>query len=162
MISHIRWSHVRLFADKIIYNRIKIKNDQLQLQNDLQKLEACDGKWLMEFHPGKCQVINFTMSPIPLIQKYSLHDHQLDAMSSAKYLGLTLSNDMTWKTHVSQVVSKANRSLEFLKINLQIRSPDIKEKAYLGLVRPQVEWTRTTKIRYTPLKWFNGGQLGGY
>ena len=47
---------------------------------------------------------------------------------------------MTWKTHVSQVISKANRSLGFLKRNLQIRSPDIKEKAYFGLVRPQVEY----------------------
>ena len=47
---------------------------------------------------------------------------------------------MTWKTHVSQVITNANRSLGFLKRNLQIRSPDIKEKAYFGLVRPQVEY----------------------
>ena len=53
---------------------------------------------------------------------------------------MTLSKDMTWKTHVSQVITKANRSLGFLKRNLQIRSPDIKEKAYFGLVRPQVEY----------------------
>ena len=133
-------SHVRLFADDtIIYNHIKVKKDQLQLKSDLQKLEAWEGKWLMEFHPGKCQVINFTRSP-KLIHKYTLHDHQLDAVSSAKYLGLTLSKDMTWKTHVSQVITKANRSLGFLIRNLQIRSPDIKEKAYFGLVRPQVEY----------------------
>ena len=89
----------------------------------------------MEFHPGKCQVISFTRSPKPHTHKYTLHGHQLDAVSSAKYLGLTLSKDMTWKTHVSQVISKANRSLGFLKINLQIRSPDIKEKAYFRLGR---------------------------
>ena len=42
--------------------------------------------------------------------------------------------------HLSHVVSKANMSLGFLKGTLQIRSPDIKENAYFGLVRPQVEY----------------------
>ena len=137
-------SKVRLFADDtIIYRHINKHQDTVDLQDDLRQLEDWESKWQMEFHPGKCQVVHFTRSSKPIKTTYILHNQHLDAVASAKYLGITLASDLSWKPHIAATTAKANRSLGFLKRNLQVSSPPIKEKAYISLVRPQLEYATT-------------------
>ena len=38
----------------------------------------------------------------------TLHDHILEEVLSAKYLGITTSNDMSWNKHIDQTSSKEN------------------------------------------------------
>ena len=57
-----------------------------------------------------------------------------------KYLGVTITNDLKWNTHVSNICTKANRTLGFLRRNLAACPLDVKESAYKGLVRPILEY----------------------
>ena len=50
--------------------------------------------------------------------------------------------DLRWKNHISQVCSKANKTLGFLKRNLNIASTTVKRNA-TSLVRPLVEFACT-------------------
>ena len=61
-------------------------------------------------------------------------------MDNIKYLGVTISKDLKWNTHVSNVCTKANRTLGFLRRNLSSCPQNIKETAYKGLVRPVLEY----------------------
>ena len=61
-------------------------------------------------------------------------------MENNKYLDLTISKNLKWNTHVSNVRTKANRTLGFLRRNLSSCPPDVKEMAYKGLVRPVLEY----------------------
>ena len=61
-------------------------------------------------------------------------------MDNIKYLGVTISKDLKWNTHVSNVCTKANRTLGFLKRNLSSCPQDVKETAYKGLMRPILEY----------------------
>jgi hypothetical protein len=45
--------------------------------------------------------------------------------------------------HINNICGKANRTIGFLKRNLNIASTKLKSKAYLSLVRPQVEYAAT-------------------
>ena len=47
---------------------------------------------------------------------------------------------MRWNTHVSNVCTKANRTLGFLRRNLYSCSQEVKEAAYKGLVRPVLDY----------------------
>ena len=47
---------------------------------------------------------------------------------------------MKWTKHITQTCSHANRALGFIKRNVKVRSPRIKEKLYNSLVRPHVEY----------------------
>ena len=47
---------------------------------------------------------------------------------------------MRWYTHVSNVCTKANRTLGFLRRNLHSCPQEVKEAAYKGLVRPVLEY----------------------
>ena len=41
-------------------------------------------------------------------------DKNLTVVQNAKILGLTISNNLTWNTHIGQIVTKANKRMYFL------------------------------------------------
>ena len=47
---------------------------------------------------------------------------------------------MSWNTHVSNVCTKDNRTLGFLRRNLHSCPQEVKEAAYKGLVRPVLDY----------------------
>ena len=95
----------------------------------------------MQFHPDKCLVMNILKKRHPSKFTYnSLHNTDLKTTDTAKYLGIIISQDMKWTKHITQTCSRANRALGFIKRNVKIRSPRIKEKLYNSLVRPHVEY----------------------
>ena len=74
---------------------------------------------------------------------YTLEGTDLENVESIKYLGdlgVTITNDLRWNTHVSNVCTKANRTLGFLRRNLYSCPQEVKEAAYKGLVRPVLDY----------------------
>jgi hypothetical protein len=58
-------------------------------------------------------------------------------------LGVTISSDLKWNTHIQQTAAKANKSLCFIRRNLKVQSQTIKERAYQTLIRPKLEYCCT-------------------
>jgi hypothetical protein len=78
-----------------------------------------------------------------------MHGHILESVKSAKYLGVTLSADLKWNNHIQQMTSKANKSLSFIRRNLQINSKSVKDRAYKSLLRPKLEYCCSVWDQYT-------------
>ena len=80
-----------------------------------------------------------------LPRMYSLCNHVLSEVDTAKYLGINLSSELSWSPHVSSVISKANSILGFLRHNLWKCPSKLKETAYLhvSLVRSTLEYAAT-------------------
>ena len=55
-------------------------------------------------------------------------------LESIKYLGVTISNDLKWNTHITNVCTKANRTLVYLRRNLYSCPLSVKEAANKGSV----------------------------
>ena len=72
--------------------------------------------------------------------QYILHGQVLEAVTSARYLGVDISSNLIWNTHVDRITANANRSLGYIKRNIKTKSPQIREMAYQSLVRPQFEY----------------------
>jgi hypothetical protein len=70
----------------------------------------------------------------------TLHGHTLDHVTKAKFLGVAISSDLKWESHINNITKKANNTLGFLKRNLNISSVSMKEQAYKSLVRPSLEY----------------------
>ena len=94
----------------------------------------------MEFNPSKCQVIRVTTSRTPFNTEYILHSQVLEVVTSASYLGVDISSNLSWNTHMDRVTANANRSLGFIKRHVKTKSPKVREMAYQTLVRPQLEY----------------------
>ena len=71
---------------------------------------------------------------------YILEGADLENVESIKYLGVTITSDLRWNTHVCNVCTKANRTLVFLRRNLYSCPQEVKEAAYKGLVRPVLDY----------------------
>ena len=42
------------------------------------------------------------------------------SVDNARYLGVSFSKDLTWNTHINEIVTKANQTLGFVKCKNQI------------------------------------------
>ena len=113
-------SEIRLFADDCVcYREIKNEEDTLKLQRDIDRLGSWARKWGMRFQPVKCNKMQLTNKRSSKIQaNYTLEGTILENVESIKYLGVTITNDLKWTTHISYVCTKANRTLRFLRRNL--------------------------------------------
>jgi hypothetical protein len=62
----------------------------------------------MAFHPDKCNEISVTRNKKPIEFDYTLHGHTLDHVTKAEYLGVTISSDLKWGSHINNITKKAN------------------------------------------------------
>ena len=134
-------SNVRLFADDcIVYRDIHSTRDTEILQGDLNKLATWEKDWQMSFNASKCFQMRITHKRKPIQAKYRLGNVTLEEVQHHPYLGVELSRDLCWSTHIDQISSKANKMLGLLKRNLHSCSIRTKDIAYKSLIRPRLEY----------------------
>ena len=134
-------SKIALFADDAyLYKSIKSMEDIADLQSDLDQLVVWEKLWSMEFHPDKCFLLRVTNKRKCLEGNYTIHNQVLKQVDKAKYLGVTLSKDLSWKHHVNVITSKATNTRLFLQRNLTFADSETKLKCYKAYVRPIVEY----------------------
>ena len=131
------------------YMTVRNQQDSSKLQDDLDKLASWESEWRMEFHPDKCTVLSIYRGKPKNQFVYHLHGKSLKTVDHAKYLGVTFSKDLSWNTHVDNIVSKANKRLGFLRRNLRVNNVLTKDLAYKSLVRPLVEYSSCVWDPYT-------------
>jgi len=137
-------SDIRLFADDtVICREIRSDSDAEALQQDLHQLEAWSRRWLLMFHPNKCQVLRVTRSRQPFARSYTLFDTGLQETDSIKYLGVNISADLRWNKQVDAVRAKASRKLGFLRRNVKIASTRLKAQLYSTIIRSGMEYAST-------------------
>ena len=74
----------------------------------------------MKFNVAKCHSMRVTRhySHKQIIHDYTLHQQTLENVQSVKYLGITITENMNWGQHISDISSKAAKTLGFLRRNL--------------------------------------------
>ena len=131
----------RLFADDcLLYRKIKTQEDARKLQEDLDSLQRWEADWLMDFNPQKCKAMSVTNKRKPVQQTYNIHHESLEKVTSAKYLGVTMQQNMKWNNHINQLSKKANSTRAFLQRNLRSCPRHVKILCYKTLLRPILEY----------------------
>ena len=174
-------SSVRLFADDcVLYRNIKSPIDCQILQDDLNSLSQWEIDWQMKFNVAKCHSMRVTrhLPDKQILIDYTLHQQKLEQVQSAKYLGLTITDNLDWGQHVSEISCKATKTMGFLRRNLALAPRHTKEVAHKTLVRPQLEYAapiwnpyhklqiqevekvQRTAARWTCRRWRNTSSVG--
>ena len=134
-------SSIRLFADDcLLYRPIRSHDDVKLLQADLSKLISWSKTWQMAFNASKCYVLRVTKRKLPIIYDYTVNNTVLNSVPHSAYLGVELSEDLSWKVHIDNIEKKANTVLGFVKRNFYRASEEVKQLLYLSLVRPHLEY----------------------
>ena len=132
-------SQVRLFADDcLLYRTIKSFEDHLTLQKDLDNLQTWATDWGMRFNAKKCYIMSIRNKTHKF---YTLDGHILEEVKDNPYLGLQISSDLKWTTHINKITKKAQSTLGFLRRNLLHCTEDCRKTAYISMVRSLLEYS---------------------
>ena len=138
-------SSVRLFADDcLLFRTIRCLADHLALQADLYELE----KWAkingMSFNAKKCYILTVSKSAKNTSSfYYQLNNTILQNVDHNPYLGLLISKDLKWATHIDKISKKASSTLGFIIRNTRKCPLSCRRTAYIALVRSTLEYGST-------------------
>ena len=71
---------------------------------------------------------------------YLLCDTILKGVTQEKYLGVLITDNLSWAPHIQNVATAASQKLGFLKRNLKGSPKDLKRLAYITIVRSSLEY----------------------
>ena len=120
----------------------------------------------MDFNLSKCQVLHISKSRHPAQHIYMLHGQVLEAMDHAKYLGVDISKDLSWNTHINRISTNANRTLGFLKRKSRLKTQQSAQlhtkpwSAFKSNTHPQYA-ALSLKPTLIRLKWSKEGPSAG-
>ena len=104
-------------------------------------MEWCD-KWRVQVNPDKCFFIHY----IPINSKkdqipvYKIQNHVLQRKSQAKDLGVTISEDLKFHKHISNICATTQREINRIKRTFVTRSPKFLRNLHKIYVRPHLEY----------------------
>jgi hypothetical protein len=113
------------------------------MQENLDTLVGWSDTWQMEFNVSKCAIMQTTNKRSKTDFPYKMQGETLEKVDHQPYLGVELSNNLKYNLHIDQTCKKASKVLSFLKRNLKHCPSSVKDRAYISLVRPKLEYCST-------------------
>ena len=145
-VSH---SNITMYADDIaLWKIIRNPRDYTMLQDDI--ITICN--WVADNHLvlnlTKCCYIVFSRKRLPTMPTTDLSvgdTHSLTRAHHHKYLGVTLTSDLSWSLHITNICKKTRKQTGLLYRNFyRFADPSIMLKLYTSLVRPHTEYASIT------------------
>ena len=108
-----RKSLARLFADEssIFYAASNIADIAGIINHDLQMMSNWAKQWLVTFNPLKTEAVLFTLKKLYFFTHLIFDNVVINFVDSLKHLGVTLSSNGQWYTHIENMFSSATRIL---------------------------------------------------
>ena len=130
-------NRIALFADDSKCSSvIESLQDCESLQKDLDSLHGWSDNCHLKFNTSKCEVLTVTRKRHPFRYDYKLNNNSLKHVTQVKDLGVTISPDLTWDTHINTILARANRMLAFLRCNSVMSfTTEHRKLLYLTFVR---------------------------
>jgi hypothetical protein len=133
-----------LFADDVVlYRPISVLSDYSKIQCDITAIEHWSDSNLLSLNPQKCKYMIVSRRRLPLLPDTTLqlYGQSLCKVSLYKYLGVLLSSDMKWSSHIELACSKAKRILGLLYRRFYgLADCRTIIHLYLSIVRPHLEY----------------------
>lgn len=136
LVDHIE-THMKNFADdgKLYANPTL---SAVQLQEDLKNVEEWSRLWGMRLNESKCTVLR--IGPNNPKQEYSLNNTILSSVAEQNDLGVTITSDLKWESHIAKIAKKANSFVYLIKHAFRDHSVKMIAKLYKSYIRPKLEY----------------------
>ena len=130
-------SKVCLFADDAkIYS-----TDSTDLQMSLNRISSFFRNRQLELAPQKCEFLRIGAQTNPHV--FTIENNQIQTAHSVKDLGIHISQDLKWKTHVNKIASRAFQRCHQVLKSFSSRNVWTLLNAYTTFIRPTVEYATT-------------------
>ena len=131
-----------MFADDTkIYRQITSRDDALQLQNDINKLEEWSKLWQIYFNHEKCHVLTLGKFENTLhTQRYTVYGNEMEHVFDEKDLGITIDSELKFEDHISRKVKIANAIVGQMRRSFSYLDCDTFKRIFVAFVRPHLEY----------------------
>ena len=92
----------------------------------------------MRFNAKKCYILS-THSRSS--HYYSPNNHIVRQVDCSPYLGVTITHDLKWTTHINNIIRKASSTLGFLRRNLSLCPSSCRKTAHISLLCSALEYS---------------------
>ena len=103
---------ISMYADDILlWKPIKCSNDYVYLQTDINNISNCIKSLYLSLNSSKCKYIIVSRKRQPTLPSSGLclNGEALEHVRSYRYLGILVTETLTWSEHIQQLCSKASR-----------------------------------------------------
>jgi len=137
-------NRLKYVDDLTIFEGVPIEQvDALsQLQATSNQLTDWANQNKMVLNADKCQVMHIFTAKKPLtLPDIKINGNSLPVVQKSKLLGITLTSDMSWQTHVEDMVARGSRALYMLHVLNKFHPPSDQMLAvYITYIRPLLEY----------------------
>ena len=138
-ISH---SNIFLFADDAkCLKTVATPPDCQSLQDDLLQLSTWCNQWKLQFNENKCVLLRFNLKTPTISFNYTVNNAPIQVHNCHRDLGIFISHDLKWHTHINHITSQAYKVLGLIRRSL---STDVniasKKIMYISLIRPHLTY----------------------
>ena len=111
------------FADDTTISEVILRNMESRLEDTIDQVGNWSNENKFQLNPIKCKElrIDFTRRPIT-DDRVVLNGERFELVKSAKLLGMTITEDLKWNSHIENIVSKASKRLYLLR---QLKRADV-------------------------------------
>ena len=139
MWATLKWNNY-CTIDNYSYWVVQSHQDHQHLQHDLNLIIQWTKRWQMRLNIDKCAVLTCSRSTSPPEFHYYIDNIILNCTNQHLYLGVLFHSTMSFSPHINNITSNSIKSLNFVRRNLNKCDESVKSAAYLGLVRPKLEY----------------------
>lgn len=131
-----------MFADDTkIYRQITSREDALQLQSDIGKLEEWSRLWQLYFNYDKCHVLTMgKFGNIQVAHRYTVYGNEMEHVFEEKDLGVTIDAELKFEDHIAIKVRTANAIVGQMRRSFSFLDCDTFKRIYTAMVRPHLEY----------------------
>jgi len=133
------WQHLSLYADDLkLYSDVSVDSNVDSLQSALDKLADWAQVWQLSINTEKTQVLHLgTNNPHKI---YFLSGVQLNAVESARDLGIEIGSNYSFDIHIDSIIARAYSRIGVIFKGFVSRDLKLLKQAFTSFVRPIVEY----------------------
>ena len=134
-----------MYADDILLSHpINSSADLPSLQSNINSISSWFSSNLLTVNSSKTKYMFIALKNPPFLSSLPplyLDDSPLELVSCYKYLGVFLSSNLSWSSHIQHICSKSRKLIGFLfRYFYRFSPPSVLFKLYLALIRPHLEY----------------------
>ena len=130
------------FADDVTYSKATFcDSDIAEVVPDLEKINSWLGRKFLSLNLDKVKAMVITRKKNRPAPNISLQGHCIEQVSSFKLLGVTVSDDLSWRDHILSVCARSKKLLGFIYRAFGVASKSCLNQLYKSLVLPVLDYS---------------------
>ena len=93
----------------------------------------------MQISAATCSLLENAYTPFHLHNSVN-QDTQLSRVNSVKYLGIHLTTDMSWATHITNISGKTRKLIGLMYCQFHLHKPETALVLYKTFIQPHMEY----------------------